>query len=347
MDEIIRKSLDFIKVMNEDNTTDEADKEKKIRRQDYIDWLKRKRMKPEARDLFVKDAVATPEKWKKVLGYVSQAKSIIANDAKSKGTLKKKKDSDEKTAAGLDKLSKYFKENVLIKGGKADNMSIEDIAKKHGVSVESIEKQIEQGISIESEHVGSDTSRAREISMDHLAEFPDYYDRLNRMEDKAKKDFRIEDQITTGAQVGIIEDYEVRKQTLTSSMSDIRVDYAKGIVDSIKLYSDLIARAKGQYDMRNLVIQLEHHIEEDGIELDEAIEILDKNGREEVLSYQKEINKTKEPEDVDLSNELTKGEKKELDNEKTIEEKNEVNEEDTTFGASDVVSKYMDSFVQN
>jgi hypothetical protein len=37
MDEIIRKSLDFIKVMNEDNTTDEADKEKKIRRQDYID----------------------------------------------------------------------------------------------------------------------------------------------------------------------------------------------------------------------------------------------------------------------------------------------------------------------
>jgi hypothetical protein len=226
-------------------------------------------------------------------------------------------------------------------------MSIEDIAKKHGVSVESIEKQIEQGISIESEHVGSDTSRAREISMDHLAEFPDYYDRLNRMEDKAKKDFRIEDQITTGAQVGIIEDYEVRKQTLTSSMSDIRVDYAKGIVDSIKLYSDLIARAKGQYDMRNLVIQLEHHIEEDGIELDEAIEILDKNGREEVLSYQKEINKTKEPEDVDLSNELTKGEKKELDNEKTIEEKNEVNEEDTTFGASDVVSKYMDSFVQN
>jgi len=194
-------------------------------------------------------------------------------------------------------------ENNLIQGGKADRLSIEDIAKKHKVSIEAIEKQIEKGISVESEHVGDDKARAREISMDHLAEFPDYYDRLNSMENKAEKDLSVEKQITTAPQVGLVETFEVRKQTLTSAMSDIRVDYAKGIVDSIKLYSDLITKASGRYDMEDLSIKLEHHLEEDNLELEEAISILDEKGKKEVLDYQKEINTTKESEDVDLSQE--------------------------------------------
>jgi hypothetical protein len=79
------------------------------------------------------------------------------------------------------------KENTLIVGGKADKLSVEDIAKKHSVSVEIINKQIEKGVKVEEEHVGKDSAKAREIAMDHLVEFPDYYDRLLKMEKDGKK----------------------------------------------------------------------------------------------------------------------------------------------------------------
>jgi predicted DNA-binding protein YlxM (UPF0122 family) len=39
-----------------------------------------------------------------------------------------------------------------IKGGKADKMSVEDIAKKFNVSVEKIKAQIKKGIEVEKEH---------------------------------------------------------------------------------------------------------------------------------------------------------------------------------------------------
>lgn len=72
-----------------------------------------------------------------------------------------------------------------IKGGVADNMSAEDIAKKHNVSVSKIESQIRKGIKIEFEHTGC-PKKAEEIAKDHLYEFPDYYTRLEKMESSAK-----------------------------------------------------------------------------------------------------------------------------------------------------------------
>lgn len=78
-----------------------------------------------------------------------------------------------------------------IKGGKADKMSIKDIAKKHEVSVESVKKQIEMGKKIEMEHV-DDEVLAKEIAMDHLEEIPDYYTRLKKMEKEAKKELSLE-----------------------------------------------------------------------------------------------------------------------------------------------------------
>jgi hypothetical protein len=78
-----------------------------------------------------------------------------------------------------------------IKGGKADKMSIEDIARKHDVSVEDIKDQIEIGKKIELEHV-DDESLAEEIAMDHLEEIPDYYTRLKKMEKEAKKELSLE-----------------------------------------------------------------------------------------------------------------------------------------------------------
>jgi hypothetical protein len=73
-----------------------------------------------------------------------------------------------------------------IKGGKADKMSVKDIAKKFNLPVSSIEKQLEMGKKIEREHTDN-AEKAKEIAMDHLTEFPDYYTRLNKMEKEAEK----------------------------------------------------------------------------------------------------------------------------------------------------------------
>lgn len=80
-----------------------------------------------------------------------------------------------------------------IKGGKADNLTVKDIAKKFDVSVDSIEKQLEMGIKVEMEHV-DDEELSKEIAMDHLVEFPDYYTRLEKMENEAEKEWELKEQ---------------------------------------------------------------------------------------------------------------------------------------------------------
>jgi Protein of unknown function (DUF5661) len=61
--------------------------------------------------------------------------------------------------------------------------SVDQIALKHKVSRASIQSQLNIGISVEQEHTG-DRALAREIALDHLDEFPDYYDRLKKIEQK-------------------------------------------------------------------------------------------------------------------------------------------------------------------
>ena len=57
------------------------------------------------------------------------------------------------------------------------------IAKKHGVTVSQIKKQLQKGIKVEFEHTTNE-AKAKEIALDHLLEFPDYYDRLEKAEEK-------------------------------------------------------------------------------------------------------------------------------------------------------------------
>ena len=73
--------------------------------------------------------------------------------------------------AGLNNI--VFSEEELV-GGESDNMTTEDLAKKHNVDVKSIKKEIGIGSQIEKEHTDSD-EEAKEIALDHIAEFPDYY----------------------------------------------------------------------------------------------------------------------------------------------------------------------------
>jgi hypothetical protein len=79
------------------------------------------------------------------------------------------------------------KKEEKLKGGKADKQSIESLAKKHGVDVSVIKKQLSQGLVVELEHT-TDVSQAMEIAMDHLVESPEYYTKLKKMELSLQKD---------------------------------------------------------------------------------------------------------------------------------------------------------------
>jgi Fe-Mn family superoxide dismutase len=68
-----------------------------------------------------------------------------------------------------------------IPGGKAEGLSLIDIAKHHKMPLKSIKVKLDQGIKTEIEHT-TDKSIAREIAMDHIYEDPNYYTKLKQIE---------------------------------------------------------------------------------------------------------------------------------------------------------------------
>lgn len=83
------------------------------------------------------------------------------------------------------KIFNMFKESNLIKGGKADNKTINDIAKKHNVPIEVIIQQETLGLKVEKEHADNLYLRG-EIVRDHLWEDPYYYDKLSKAKLESK-----------------------------------------------------------------------------------------------------------------------------------------------------------------
>ena len=75
---------------------------------------------------------------------------------------------------------KPFKEDK-IPGGLAKGMTLNDIAKKHNISVDTIVKDLKKGMKVEMEHT-TDVNVAKEIAFDHLYEDPKYYDKLSKIE---------------------------------------------------------------------------------------------------------------------------------------------------------------------
>ena len=65
----------------------------------------------------------------------------------------------------------------LLPGGRSDDLTVEDVAKMHGVSLIDIMNQVRKGLKIEMEHT-NDRAIAMEIVLDHLCENPRYYDIL-------------------------------------------------------------------------------------------------------------------------------------------------------------------------
>jgi hypothetical protein len=85
------------------------------------------------------------------------------------------------------KTKQQIKEEVL-KGGLADNMSLEDICKRHkkkhpNLTLDELKKQLKKGIKTELEHT-ENKNKAKEIAMDHLFEDPKYYDKIQKIETK-------------------------------------------------------------------------------------------------------------------------------------------------------------------
>ena len=68
-----------------------------------------------------------------------------------------------------------------LKGGLADKKTIEDVARKHSQFVGTVQKELERGIKVEREHT-DDLELQKEIALDHLWEFWDYYKNLEKME---------------------------------------------------------------------------------------------------------------------------------------------------------------------
>lgn len=55
------------------------------------------------------------------------------------------------------------------------------VCKKHGMSHEALLPELAKGVKVELEHTDN-ADVAREIALDHLDEYPDYYDRLEKVE---------------------------------------------------------------------------------------------------------------------------------------------------------------------
>ncbi len=64
-----------------------------------------------------------------------------------------------------------------------------EIARKHGVSVDYVTRQAEVGSTVEREHVTTH-DEAYNIALQHIAEFPDYYKHLLKMEKKLKGEWK-------------------------------------------------------------------------------------------------------------------------------------------------------------
>jgi hypothetical protein len=70
----------------------------------------------------------------------------------------------------------YKKARKGVPGGIADHKKPSDFNKK----------QLDRGVEVEMEHT-DDRDLSRDITMDHLEEFPTYYTELDKMEDKLEK----------------------------------------------------------------------------------------------------------------------------------------------------------------
>lgn len=111
-------------------------------------------------------------------------------------------------------------ESIISELGESDSSKLmEGVAVDKGFTEEDADpEQLKMGIEVETEHT-DDPEIAKRVALDHLAEIPDYYTRLKKMEDEAKgtgkecvkKEWKMFDEvevIETGERGRIVDEYE-------------------------------------------------------------------------------------------------------------------------------------------
>ena len=127
----------------------------------------------------------------------------------------------------------------VVPGGLAKGLSLNDIAEKHGVSVDIMVAEFKKGIAVEMEHT-TDREVAKEITLDHLFEDPKYYDKLKKVEEYID-DKGVE---RVAAALPQTEEEPIEEST---EPSDIIKDLDKVKNDLIKKADVLIAKKKKLY----------------------------------------------------------------------------------------------------
>ena len=123
-----------------------------------------------------------------------------------------------------------------IPGGLAKGMTLNDIAEKHGVSVDMLVAEFKKGIQTEMEHT-TDREMAKEITMDHLFEDPQYYTKLSSVEeyvdDKGVEHVAAALPQTEEEPIKEEESEETLRGLKEMAMGDLEriVDYAKMILE--------------------------------------------------------------------------------------------------------------------
>lgn len=124
------------------------------------------------------------------------------------------------------------------KGPVQPYKSPEEIAKKHGVSLALIKKQLEMGIKVEGEHTSNKTS-AKITALQHLDEVPDYYSKLKKVESKKSVSEATRVQAKTGNIVAITVSWRGKYYYIQMFFPQLRLPSRKEISMEVqKIYPD-------------------------------------------------------------------------------------------------------------
>lgn len=196
-------------------------------------------------------------------------------------------------------------------GGKGDNKTIEDIAAMHDVSVEYAKEQLEKGIEIELEHT-NDREKAREIALDHLTEFINYYIELKKMETKLEenesnekivkeevKENVIPFMFDEGDYISIIDEPITNNQNLYKVIGhqNYNKDYGWETIiknvytdETVTMFENLLMFSNRNHFIKEMIKDLK----ESFTEIDEPMLNLHLKVRLEAMDNEKELNRVKE-----------------------------------------------------
>jgi hypothetical protein len=104
--------------------------------------------------------------------------------------------------------------------------SLEEIAKKHKVSMEELKKAHEEGVKVESEHT-NDKNVADEIARDHLNEKPDYYKKLKKYVEDVFQDAQAATQTVFDGATNTDDTTQNKKREMSKSARMIKALYKK------------------------------------------------------------------------------------------------------------------------